>query len=151
MKNSNKQGEFDQVHSQTLINELLVEFKDLFAELVTLPPTRTLDHSIKLKPNTKPVNIRSYCYSPIQKTEIEKMVKEMLKQSFIRPSQSPFASLVLLVKKKYGSWHFCMDYRQLNALTIKDKYPIPLKEDLIDKLHNAKFSQSLTFVRDTTK
>ena len=100
---SNQQCELDQVHPQTPIDELLVEFKDLFTEPVTLPPTRTLDHSINLKPNTEPVNIRSYRYSAVQKTKIEKMVKEMLKQSFIRPSKSPFPSPVLLVKKKDGS------------------------------------------------
>ena len=130
-------GKVVQVHSSHLIDGLLVEFGDLFAEPNTLPPTRNLDHSINLKLASEPINIRAYLYSPTQKTEIERMVKEMLNQSFIRPSHNPFASPVLLVKKKDGTWRFCVDYRQLNALTIKDKFPIPLIEDLMDELDNA--------------
>ena len=76
--------ELDQVHYQQLIDELLEDFKDLFVEPTALPPTRALDHSINLKPSAKPINIRSYRYSPIQKIETEKMVKDMLNQSFIR-------------------------------------------------------------------
>lgn len=93
----------DQVCTFPLIDELLADFKDLFVEPKALPPNRTLDHAINLKPNAEPINVRSYRYPPIQKTEIERMVKEMLSQSFIRPSQSPFASPVLLVKKKDGT------------------------------------------------
>ena len=89
-----------QVHHSDLLDKLLVEFEDLFIKPTTLPLTRMFDHAINLKPNAKPINIRSYRYPPIQKTEIEKMVREMLQQSIIRSSQSPFTSPVLLVKKK---------------------------------------------------
>jgi len=121
----------------------LVELKDFFVEPNTLPPNRTLDHAINLKPNVEPVNVRSYRYAPVQKTEIKRMVKEMMSQSFIRPNQSPFASPILLVKKKDSSWYFCVDYCQLNSLTIKDKFPIPLVKDLMDELHQAKFFSKL--------
>ena len=94
------QGIPDQVHHLNLLNELLVEYEDLFIKPQSLPPTWMHDHSINLKPHTEAVNIRTYRYPPIQKNEIEKMVREMLQQSIIRPSQSPFASPILLVKKK---------------------------------------------------
>lgn len=90
----------DQVNHLDCINELLAEYKDLCMEPKSLPPTKSFDHAIHLKPNTKPINVRSYRYPPLQKSEIEKMVREMLQRSIIRPSQSPFTSPVLLVKKK---------------------------------------------------
>ena len=116
---------------------LLHEFHDLFQEPTTLPPQRPLDHAIHLKPNTEPVNIRSYRYNPAQKTEIEKQVKDMLTNSIIQPSQSPFASPIFLVKKKDGTWRFCIDYRQHNSLTIKNNFPIPIIEDLLDEINGA--------------
>ena len=89
-----------QAHSLDPICLLLMEFEDLFATPTSLPPHRFLDHSIHLKPNVKPINLRAYRYSPIQKVEIEKLIKDMMDKSLIQPNQSPFASLDLLVKKK---------------------------------------------------
>jgi len=87
----------------TSLDVLLIEFRDLFAEPKGLPPKRPFDHTIPLQPNTEPVNIRSYRYPPKLKTEIERLVKEMLDQSLIRPSRSLFAFLSLLVKKNDGT------------------------------------------------
>lgn len=69
-------------------------------DLKALPLTREFDHAINLKPNSEPINIRSYHYPPVQKSMIEKMVREMVQQPFIKPNHSSFASHVLLVKKK---------------------------------------------------
>ncbi|GKC47038.1 retrotransposon-related protein [Tanacetum coccineum] len=106
-------------HSE--IDQLLIQFDSLFQVPASLPPHRLIDHHIHLLPNTKPVNVRPYCYPHYQKGEMEKLVNEMLSQGIICFSHSPFSSPVLLVKKKDGGYHFCVDYRALNAVT-KDRY-----------------------------
>ncbi|XP_020104448.1 uncharacterized protein LOC109721311 [Ananas comosus] len=124
----------EQINIPVEIQEVLQQFEDVFQEPQGLPPVRPQDHRIPLQVGAQPVNIRPYRYSYEQKNEIEKLIKEMLTSKAIQPSNSPYASPVLLVKKKDGSWRFCVDYRQLNRLTIKDKYPIPIIEDLLDEL-----------------
>lgn len=116
------------------IQELLQQYEDVFREPKGLPSARRQDHKISLQGNNPPVNLRPYRYTYEQKNEIEKQIKEMLESTIIQPSTSPYASLVLLIKKKDNSWWFCVDYRQLNKFTVKDKYPIPLIDDLLDEL-----------------
>jgi len=89
-------------------------------------------------PNVVPINSRPYHYSPQHKTEIENQVKQLLDHGLITHSHSPFASLVLLVKKKDGSWRFCIDYRKLNSITIKNKFPMPIIEEILDELQGSK-------------
>jgi len=91
-----------------------------------LPPSRSCNHSIPLIPGAQPVFIRPYRYPPKLKDEIEAQVKEMLAQGLIRPRTRLFSSPVLLVKKKDGTYHFYVDFRQLNAITAKSKYPMPV-------------------------
>ena len=79
---------------------------------------------ILLLPGTVPPRVKPYCYSFTHKNEMERMVGEMLVAGLIQPSHSPFSSPVILVRKKDGSWPFCVDYCQLNKVTIPDKYPI---------------------------
>jgi Retroviral aspartyl protease/Reverse transcriptase (RNA-dependent DNA polymerase) len=117
---------------------LLDQFATVFENSPTLPPSRAIDHAIPLIPNAKAVNLRPYRYSYFQKMELEKIIEELLKSQVIQPSCSPFASPALLVKKKDGTWRLCVDYRQLNSLTIKNKYPIPIIDDLLDELNGAK-------------
>ncbi|GKE61755.1 ty3-gypsy retrotransposon protein, partial [Tanacetum coccineum] len=119
------------------IEQLLVRFEALFQVPSTLPPHRLIDHRIHLFPSTKPVNVRPYRYPHYQKNEMEKLVNEMLSQGITRYSNSPFSSPVLLVKKKDGSYRFCVDYRALNAVTVKDKFPIPTADEMFDELGGA--------------
>lgn len=117
-----------------VVVQLLDRFKDRFEEPQGLPPRRQFDHHINLLPGVQPVSIKPYRYSPQQKNEIEQQVSEMLRKGLIRPSRSPFSSPVLLVKKKNGEWRFCVDYRRLNAVTVKDNYPMPVVDELLDEL-----------------
>jgi hypothetical protein len=90
------------------IESLLKEFAGLFEEPQTLPPTMKFNHRILLKAGSQAVNIRPYKSSFIQKGEIEKLIKEMIANGVIQQSVSPFASPVLLVKKKDNTWRFCI-------------------------------------------
>lgn len=138
--------EEDKSHKESLpeeVQQLLHEFKGRFKEPKGLPPRREFDHGIVLLPNAKPVNIKPYRYSPMQKDEIEQQIVAMLQQGIIQPSSSPFASPVLLVKKKDGTWRFCIDYRALNEITVKNKYPIPIVDELLDELSGAKWFTKL--------
>lgn len=108
-----------------------------------MPPIRTYDHSIPLIPGAVPVNSRPYRYSRLHKDEIERQVKELLEAGLITSSNSPFASPVLLVQKKDGSWRFGVDYRKLNSLAIKNRFPMPIIEEILDELFGTKFFTKL--------
>ncbi|WVZ69878.1 LOW QUALITY PROTEIN: hypothetical protein U9M48_018599 [Paspalum notatum var. saurae] len=125
------------------VQPLLQEFASVFETPTALPPSRSCDHSIPLIAGATPVNVRPYRYTPAMKSEIEKQVQEMLDSGVIQPSSSPFCSLVLLVKKKDHSWRFCVDYRHLNALTVKTKYPVSIIDELLDELGQASWFSSL--------
>ena len=98
---------------------------------------RSHNHQIVLTHRATPVNSGPYRHSALQKNIIEKQVADLLQQGFIQPSTSPFSSPMVLVKKKDGSWRMCFDYRRLNKLTVKDKYPIALIEEFLEELHAA--------------
>lgn len=120
-----------------IIQELLDDFTDIFQEPSGLPPVRNFEHQIQLLPGALPVQQKPYRYSHVLKDAIEKMVTELLHQDLIQPSSSPFAAPVLLVKKKDFTWRLCVDYMKLNEITIKDKFPMPVIEELLSELHGA--------------
>ncbi|XP_026420118.1 uncharacterized protein LOC113316109 [Papaver somniferum] len=117
------------------ITSLLQEYADVFAEPSTLPPPRELYHKIPLKPSSLPISQRPYRCPYIKKAVVEQLVQEMMDVGLIQDNHNPFDAPILLVKKKDGSWRFCVDYRKLNDMTIKDKFPIPLIEELLDELN----------------
>ncbi|XP_042023062.1 uncharacterized protein LOC121770393 [Salvia splendens] len=96
---------------------VLENFRAVFRVPTEMPPPRQYDHRIHLQPGSKPVNARPYRYPYFQKNEIERQVREMLEQGIIQRSNSPFSSPVLLIRKKDGSFRFCIDYRALNNAT----------------------------------
>jgi len=102
---------------------LLHNYSSVFSNPSGLPPLRSHDHHIPLLKNSPPVKVKPYRYPHSQKEEIEKLVKNMLREGIIQPSSNPFSSPIILVKKKHGSWRVCNDYRALNAITIKDSFP----------------------------
>jgi hypothetical protein len=99
------------------------------------PPDRGFEHTIELEEGEKPVITTPYMHPKKFKDEIEKAIKELLEMGHIRPSSSPFASSVVLVKKKDGTMRMCIDYRALNKKMIKNRYPIPRIDELLDELH----------------
>ncbi|KAK4407690.1 Transposon Ty3-G Gag-Pol polyprotein [Sesamum angolense] len=121
----------------TSLSTQLTAYSDIFEEPQGLPPQRTIQHQIVLKPDAVLKKMHPYRYSYSQKNEIETIVKSMLKQGIIQPNQSPFGSPILLVKKKDGTWRMCIDYRYLNSLTVKYNFPIPIIDELLDELHGA--------------
>jgi hypothetical protein len=124
------------------MTELLHEFMSLFTKPMGLLPQCSQCHRIQLLPNTKAVAVLPYWYAHAQKTELERQCDDMLRQGVIRHSSSAFSVSVLLVKAD-NSWRFCVDYCALNARTIKDKFPIPIVEELFDKLHHVRFFTKL--------
>nr|KYP39205.1 Retrovirus-related Pol polyprotein from transposon opus [Cajanus cajan] len=129
--------------SQTLeLDELLQKYTELFVEPTQLHPKRRYDHKINLVKDN-PICLKRYKYPHTQKEEIERQIKHMLSTGFIRESNSSFASPLVLVKKKDATWRCCTDFHRLNAMTVKNRFPIPLIEDLLDELKGAKYFRKL--------
>ncbi|XP_040249281.1 uncharacterized protein [Aegilops tauschii subsp. strangulata] len=125
------------------ITKVLENYKDVFEEPTGLPPKRDCDHAINLEPGAPVINQRGYRLPDHQKNALEEIIKDLLKKGIIRLSHSPYSSPTILVKKKGMDWRLCIDYRKLNSHTIKNKYPIPMIEDLLDELNGAKIFTKL--------
>ena len=114
------------------------EFPDVFPDaLPGLPPDRQLEFTIDLEPGSAPVSKAPYRMAPKELEELKIQLQELLDLGFIRPSVSPWGAPVLFVKKKDGTLRMCIDYRELNKLTLKNKYPLPRIDDLFDQLRGA--------------
>ncbi|KAL5560311.1 hypothetical protein UlMin_036522 [Ulmus minor] len=111
---------------------------DVFPEeLPGIPPEREISFEIELLPGSAPVSKAPYRMAPAELKELQIQLQELLDKGFIRPSYSPWGAPVLFVKKKDGTLRMCIDYRELNKLTIKNKYPLPRIDDLFDQLKGA--------------
>ncbi|GJX40417.1 putative reverse transcriptase domain-containing protein [Tanacetum coccineum] len=110
---------------------ILRDFPEAFPkELTGLPPTRQVEFQIDLMPGAAPVARAPYRLAPFEMKELSEQLQELSHKGFIRPSSSPWGAPVLFVKKKDGSFRMCIDYRELNKLTVKNRYPLPRIDDL---------------------
>ncbi|GKF37578.1 hypothetical protein Tco_0114336 [Tanacetum coccineum] len=111
------------------------DFSEVFPEdLPGLPPTRQVEFHIELIPGAAPVSCAPYRLTPAEMKELAEQLKELSEKGFIRLSSSPWGAPILFVKKKDGSFRMCIDYRELNKLTVKNCYPLPRIDDLFDQL-----------------
>ncbi|XP_057432279.1 uncharacterized protein LOC130725034, partial [Lotus japonicus] len=126
-------------HDGDVRNILVVqEYVDVFPEDVPgLPPVRETEFSIDIVPGTGPISMAPYRMAPAELVELAKQLDDLSSKGFIRPSVSPWGAPVLLVKKKDGKSRLCVDYRQLNKVTVKNRYPMPRIDDLMDQLRGA--------------
>ena len=124
----------------TLVDEIPVvrEFPDVFPDdIAGLLPEREVEFTIYLIPRTEPISIPSYRMAPAELKDLKAQLEEFLSKGFIRPSISPWGAPVLFVKKKDGSLRLCIDYRQLNRVTIRNQYPLSRIDELFDQLQGS--------------
>ncbi|GJS37164.1 putative reverse transcriptase domain-containing protein [Tanacetum coccineum] len=118
--------------------QIVRDFSEVFPDdLSGLPPVRELEFRVDLIPGASPVVKSPYRLAPSEMLELSNQLKELQEKGFIRPSHSPWGAPVLFVKKKDGAMRMCIDYRELNKLTIKNRYPLPRIDDLFDQLQGA--------------
>ncbi|GKE60758.1 hypothetical protein Tco_1511125, partial [Tanacetum coccineum] len=114
---------------------IIRDFPKVFPEdLSGLPPVQPMEFQIDLIPGAAPVALVSYRLAPSEMKELLEKLKELSDKGFIRPSSSPWGAPILFVKKKDGSFRMCIDYRELNKMTVKNRYPLPRIDDLFDQL-----------------
>jgi hypothetical protein len=137
---SKEQGTVNMVQGKTLEEIRVVnEYPDVFPdELPGMPPGRDIEFKIDLVPGTAPISKRPYRMDVKDLAELKKQIEELVRKGYIHPSSSPWGAPVLFVDKKDGSRRMCVDYRSLNDVTIKNKYPLPMIEDLFDQMRGAK-------------
>ena len=125
----------DEVRQDMSLPRVVCEYEDVFPnELPGLPPPRDVDFFIELNSGTSPISMTPYRMAPIELQELEVQIQELLGKGFIRPSTSPWGAPVLFEKKNGKTLQLCIDYRQFNRVTIKNRYPLPRIDDLFDQL-----------------
>ncbi|UYV69302.1 K02A2.6-like [Cordylochernes scorpioides] len=128
---------------KSMIAECLEKYSEVFDfHRKSFSTTSNVKHKIDTS-DSRPIKQRPYRVSPVERRAIQSEVDKMIKMGIVQPSESPWSSPVVLVKKKDGSWRFCVDYRKLNKVTKKDVYPLPRNDDVLDSLTGAKFFSSM--------
>ena len=122
---------------------LTSEFEDVFAPLEGIPPEDRIQHHIDLVPEAKPVMKRPYRLAESQQKEVERQILNALEEGWIQPSFSPWGTAIFVVGKKNGEWRMCVDYRDLNALTEQDAYPLPRIDDILHRVASARIFTTL--------
>ena len=122
---------------------VLKEFEDVFKEVLGLPPRRDIDFSIDLMPRAIPVSKTPYRMSTPELKELQMQLEELLKKGYIHPSVSPWVAPTFFVKKKDGTLRLCIDFRQLNKVTVK---PLPRIDDLFDQLKDARIFSKIDLI-----
>ncbi|KAJ9515671.1 hypothetical protein QJQ45_002689 [Haematococcus lacustris] len=125
------------------LQTLLDEYSDVFEPLTNTPPERPVGHTIPLVPDARPPVTPMYRLSKPEQEELKRQIQDYLSKGMIEPSSSPYAAPILFVQKKSGELRMCIDYRQLNKLTLRDQYPLPRIDDLFDRLSGCSVFSSL--------
>ena len=120
------------------MQQLLQRYKTTFGPLPKrLPPERDVDHEILLEPGAKPPFLPIYHLSPRELEEVKAQLTHLIESGYIQPSKSPYGAPIIFVPKPGGKLRMCVDYRQLNSLTVKNRYPLPRIDELLDRLHGS--------------
>ena len=128
----------DEVRPDLDLPRVVCEYEDVFPdELPGLPQQRVVDFGIELHPSTSPISMTPHRMAPVELQELRVQLQELVDKGFIRPSTSPWGAPVLFTKKKDKTLRLCIDYQQLNKVTIKNQYPLPRIDDLFDQLRGA--------------
>jgi len=123
---------------------VLQEYADVFQEVLGMPPKRDIEFSIDLVPGAAPSSKTPYRMSTPELKELQMQLEELFKKGYIRPSVSPWGAPVLFVKNKDGTFRLCIDYRQFNKVTLRNKYPLPRIDDLFYQLRGSKVLRCLS-------
>jgi hypothetical protein len=124
---------------QKQVDTVVEQYKDIFSSPTGVPVHSQFNHSIDMTPDALLPNGPIYRHSLLENEEIKCHIQDLIEKGHIFPRSSPCGSPIMLVQKKYGSWRICIDYRDLNKITVKNRYPIPRIDDLLDQLKGVKY------------
>ena len=121
------------MRSNLYLPRVVCKYEDVFLdELSGLPPQKVVDFGIELHPGTSPISMTPHRMAPVELQELRVQLQKLQDKGFIKPSTSPWGTMVLFAKKKDKTLRLCIDYRQLNRVTVKNRYPLPRKDDLFN-------------------